>query len=48
MSGWIYAMTGSYQMAFRNGIARNGLNIAIILMSLMCTRRRGLATAAAA
>lgn len=31
MSGWIYDVTGSYQMAFWNGIAWNGLNIAIML-----------------
>jgi MFS family permease len=32
MSGWIYDVTGSYQMAFVNGIAWNALNIAIVLM----------------
>jgi MFS family permease len=49
MSGWIYDVTGSYQMAFLNGIAWNGLNIAIILMILLRTRtRRGTAAAAAA
>ncbi|WP_300033271.1 MFS transporter [uncultured Roseobacter sp.] len=31
MSGWIYDVTGSYRLAFLNGIAWNGLNIAIIL-----------------
>ncbi len=30
MSGWIYDVTGSYQMAFINGILWNILNIAII------------------
>ena len=30
MSGWIYDMTGSYQMAFINGIVWNLLNILII------------------
>ncbi|MEO1614115.1 MAG: MFS transporter, partial [Pseudomonadota bacterium] len=32
MSGWIYDLTGSYAMAFLNGIAWNGLNLAVILM----------------
>jgi len=31
MSGWIYDVTGSYQMAFLNGIIWNALNIAIML-----------------
>ncbi len=48
MSGWIYDVTGSYQMAFLNGIAWNGLNIAIILMILLRTRRRGGTPVAAA
>lgn len=39
MSGWIYDLTGSYQMAFINGIAWNVLNISIILMLLWRTRR---------
>lgn len=39
MSGWIYDMTGSYQMAFLNGIAWNFLNIAIALTILMRARR---------
>ncbi len=34
MSGWIYDLTGSYQMAFLNGIGWNALNIAIILVIL--------------
>ncbi len=41
MSGWIYDQTGSYQMAFLNGIAWNLLNIAIIATILMKSRRRG-------
>ncbi|WP_209504141.1 MULTISPECIES: MFS transporter [unclassified Ruegeria] len=42
MSGWIYDVTGSYQLAFVNGILWNGLNIAIILMLLKRSRpRRG-------
>ena len=39
MSGWIYDQTGSYQMAFVNGIAFNILNIAIMMWLL--TRTRG-------
>ena len=47
MSGWIYDMTGSYQMAFINGIVWNGVNIAIMVLILMRTRpRRGVAIAA--
>lgn len=47
MSGWIYDMTGSYQMAFINGIVWNGVNIAIMVLILMRTRpRRGMAAAA--
>jgi len=41
MSGWIYDVTGTYWMAFVNGIVWNGLNIAIILTLLMRTRARG-------
>lgn len=40
MSGWIYDLTGTYWMAFVNGIIWNGLNIAIILTLLMRTRTR--------
>jgi len=39
MSGWIYDMTGSYQMAFINGIAWNMLNMAIIGMLFFKSRR---------
>ncbi len=48
MSGWIYDLTGSYQMAFLNGIAWNGLNIGIMLLILLRTRKpsRGLPIAA--
>ena len=47
MSGWIYDMTGSYQMAFINGIVWNGVNIAIMVLILTRTRpRRGVAIAA--
>jgi MFS family permease len=36
MSGWIYDVSGSYAMAFVNGIAWNGLNIGILVMLLLC------------
>ncbi len=39
LSGWIYDLTGSYAWAFLNGIAFNGLNIAIMVMLLMRARR---------
>jgi MFS family permease len=38
MSGWIFDATGSYRMAFLNGIAFNLLNVAIILTVLWRTR----------
>ena len=34
MSGWIYEITSSYQMAFINGILWNTVNIAIVLIIL--------------
>ena len=40
MTGWIYDVTGSYQMAFINGIAWNFLNIGIMVAILMRTRPR--------
>ncbi|MEX0319172.1 MAG: CynX/NimT family MFS transporter [Ruegeria sp.] len=40
MSGWIYDVTGNYQLAFVNGIVWNGLNIAIMLMLLKRSRPR--------
>ncbi|WP_112322131.1 MFS transporter [Oceanibium sediminis] len=40
LSGWIFDITGSYRMAFLNGIAWNGLNIAIMLWLLSRTRTR--------
>ena len=40
MSGWVYDVTGSYQMAFWNGIAWNGLNIAIMVWLLSRSRPR--------
>ena len=38
MSGWIYDLTGSYRMAFLNGIVWNGMNIAIVILLLFRTR----------
>ncbi|AFO90365.1 MFS transporter [Phaeobacter inhibens] len=38
MSGWIYDVSGSYQLAFVNGIFWNGLNIAIMMLLLMRSR----------
>jgi MFS family permease len=40
MTGWIFDLTGSYQMAFLNGIVWNFLNIGIMLLIL--TKSRGL------
>ena len=40
MSGWIYDVTGSYQLAFVNGILWSGLNIAIVLMLIKRSRPR--------
>lgn len=37
MSGWIYDVTGSYQMAFINGIGWNAVNLAIVGMILWRT-----------
>ena len=48
MSGWIYDMTGSYAMAFVNGIGWNFLNISIMVAILMRTRPRRPASLAAA
>ena len=39
VSGWIYDMTLSYQLAFLNGIAWNALNILIMVHVLMRSRR---------
>ncbi|QPC88273.1 MFS transporter [Mesorhizobium sp. NBSH29] len=39
LSGWIYDLTGSYAMAFFNGICWNLLNILIMLFLLMRSRR---------
>lgn len=40
MSGWIYDVSGSYQLAFLNGIVWNGLNIGIMLWLLLRSRPR--------
>lgn len=49
MSGWIYDVTGSYELAFLNGIVWNAANIAILLVILFSGRpgRKPRATAAA-
>ena len=39
MSGWIFDLTGSYQLAFVNGIAWNALNITLVLF-LISRRER--------
>jgi len=46
MSGWIYDLSGSYVLAFINGIGWNGLNIAIMVF-LLSRSRRGRVPAAA-
>jgi len=40
MSGWIYDASGSYQLAFLNGIAWNALNIGVMLTILLRSRPR--------
>ncbi|MEC8197517.1 MAG: MFS transporter, partial [Pseudomonadota bacterium] len=39
MSGWIYDVSGSYELAFVNGIAWNALNVAIMGVILLRTRK---------
>ena len=41
MSGWIYDLTGSYAMAFLNGIAWNLLNIAVMVFLLWRSNKAG-------
>lgn len=41
MSGAVYDWTGSYALAFVNGIAWNALNVAIVLGLLLSARRAG-------
>jgi MFS family permease len=48
VSGWIYDLTGSYQMAFLNGIAWNFLNMAVVGMLMWRGRGRPIAGQAAA
>ncbi len=40
ISGWIYDATGSYDVAFLNGIAFNGVNVVIMLLILSRSRPR--------
>jgi MFS family permease len=40
MSGWIYDVTGTYRLAFLNGIAWNLLNMAIIATIFLRSRGR--------
>ena len=40
ISGWIFDTTGSYEVAFLNGIAFNALNIAIMVLILSRSRPR--------
>lgn len=40
VSAWIYDLSGSYQLAFINGIVWNGLNIGVMLWLLMRSRPR--------
>ncbi len=47
MSGWIYDVTGSYQMAFWNGIAFNMVNVGIMLWLLSRSRPRKVGLVAA-
>ena len=42
MSGWIFDLTGSYHMAFLNGIAWNFLNMGIVLFILTRSHRSGI------
>jgi MFS family permease len=39
MSGEIYDLTGSYSAAFANGVAWNGVNLAIVVFLLLRVRR---------
>ena len=45
MAGWIYDISGSYFLAFINGIAWNLLNVGVMLLILVRTRRAGMVTA---
>ena len=48
LSGWIYDLTGSYQLAFINGIAFNALNVGVMLLILIRSRPRAPGQAIAA
>lgn len=41
MSGWVFDLTGSYDAAFINGVAWNGLNFVIIFWLFLRARRQG-------
>jgi len=41
MSGWIYDVTGSYELAFLNGIVWNAANIAVMLVLLLSAGKNG-------
>ena len=45
LNGWLYDLTGSYEVAFLNGIGWNLLNISIMVMLLWRTRRLAVAFA---
>jgi MFS family permease len=45
VSGWIFDLTGSYQVAFINGLLWNFLNLAIVGWLLLRRERRRLAVA---
>ncbi|GHF40708.1 MFS transporter [Seohaeicola zhoushanensis] len=40
MSGWIYDLSGSYRMAFLNGVLWNGLTVGVMLLLLARSRPR--------
>jgi MFS family permease len=48
MSGWIYDLTGSYTLAFVNGIAFNAVNVAVMALILIRSRPRAPGRAVAA
>jgi hypothetical protein len=47
MSGAIFDLTGSYQAAFLNGLAWNLVNVSIVSLLLLRSRRANSALAAA-
>lgn len=38
LGGWIHDISGNYQLAFENGIAWNGVNIAIVVILILRSR----------